>query len=166
MMTRAFWIVPAALAVGVVLGTISCESTTHSEDVLGITHATTSGGEPGKVDICHIPPGNPANAHTIHVSSSAVPAHLAHGDLLGACEYEPDAGDEGDGGDAGVPDGGSDGGSDGGGPADGGGACVIEYDPCQRSAECCSGLYCSDPSGTECPDPDAGTDCSCQRIIG
>jgi hypothetical protein len=39
----------------------------------------------GKVDVCHIPPGNPANAHTINVSVNAVPAHLAHGDTLGAC---------------------------------------------------------------------------------
>lgn len=39
----------------------------------------------GKVDICHIPPGNPSNAHTINVSKSAVPAHLAHGDKLGPC---------------------------------------------------------------------------------
>jgi hypothetical protein len=40
---------------------------------------------PGKVDICHIPPGNPANAHTINVSVNAIPAHLAHGDSIGAC---------------------------------------------------------------------------------
>ena len=39
----------------------------------------------GKVDICHIPPGNPANAHTINVSVNAIPAHLAHGDKEGAC---------------------------------------------------------------------------------
>lgn len=39
----------------------------------------------GKVDICHIPPGNPDNAHTINVSVHAVPAHLAHGDTLGEC---------------------------------------------------------------------------------
>ena len=38
-----------------------------------------------KVLICHIPPGNPGNAHTISVPQSAVPAHLAHGDSLGAC---------------------------------------------------------------------------------
>lgn len=38
-----------------------------------------------KVDICHIPPGNPSNFHTITVSSNALPAHLAHGDLGGAC---------------------------------------------------------------------------------
>lgn len=38
-----------------------------------------------KVTICHIPPGNPANAHEITVDSSAVPAHLAHGDNVGVC---------------------------------------------------------------------------------
>jgi hypothetical protein len=44
-----------------------------------------SGAMLGKVDVCHIPPGNPANAHTINVSENAVPAHLAHGDTLGPC---------------------------------------------------------------------------------
>ena len=38
-----------------------------------------------KVTICHVPPGNPANEHTITVSENAVPAHLAHGDYLGEC---------------------------------------------------------------------------------
>ncbi len=38
-----------------------------------------------KVVICHIPPGNPDNAQTITVGSDAVAAHLAHGDVLGAC---------------------------------------------------------------------------------
>lgn len=38
-----------------------------------------------KVVICHIPPGNPENAHEIEVSVNAVDAHLAHGDNLGAC---------------------------------------------------------------------------------
>lgn len=46
------------------------------------------GGAPPKVVICHIPPGNPANAHTIEVGASAVSAHLAHGDVLGACPGE------------------------------------------------------------------------------
>lgn len=36
--------------------------------------------------ICHIPPGNPENAHTIIVDASAVTSHLAHGDVLGACQ--------------------------------------------------------------------------------
>ena len=39
-----------------------------------------------KVVVCHIPPGNPSNAHVICVDYHAVPAHLAHGDHLGACD--------------------------------------------------------------------------------
>lgn len=42
-----------------------------------------------KVTICHIPPGNPANAHSISVSTNAVRAHLygnnQHNDFLGDC---------------------------------------------------------------------------------
>ena len=39
-----------------------------------------------KVTICHFPPGNRANAHTIVVGAPAVPAHLElHGDTLGEC---------------------------------------------------------------------------------
>jgi hypothetical protein len=46
-----------------------------------------------KVVICHIPPGNPENAHTIVVSEKALPAHLAHGDTEGPCpSYPPAAG--------------------------------------------------------------------------
>lgn len=40
----------------------------------------------GRVTICHVPPGNQDNAHTITVSVNAVPAHLAHGDYCGPCE--------------------------------------------------------------------------------
>ena len=47
--------------------------------------ATAQAGGVTKVKICHIPPGNPANWHTITVGEPAVPAHLAHGDLLGSC---------------------------------------------------------------------------------
>jgi hypothetical protein len=38
-----------------------------------------------KTTVCHIPPGNPANAHTICVGNAAVPAHLDHGDFVGTC---------------------------------------------------------------------------------
>jgi len=42
------------------------------------------GGE--KVLICHIPPGNPANAHEICVGEPAVAAHVKnHGDPIGPC---------------------------------------------------------------------------------
>jgi hypothetical protein len=55
--------------------------------VLSLTSVNgyAAGKSAGKVDICHIPPGNPSNAHTINVSKNAVPAHLAHGDSLGEC---------------------------------------------------------------------------------
>jgi hypothetical protein len=49
------------------------------------TIAPTNTPEEGKVTICHIPPGNPENAHTLEVGASAVSAHLAHGDYLGEC---------------------------------------------------------------------------------
>ena len=48
-----------------------------------ICYAGNSGNQ--KVEMCQIPPGNPANAHTICISPNAVPAHLANGCTLGAC---------------------------------------------------------------------------------
>lgn len=47
-----------------------------------------------KIDVCHVPPGNPGNAHTISVNVHAWPAHESHGDTMGQC---PDT-DTGDGG--------------------------------------------------------------------
>jgi hypothetical protein len=44
--------------------------------------ASAALARPQKVDVCHIPPNNPANAHAISVSTNAVPAHLGHGDYL------------------------------------------------------------------------------------
>ena len=42
-----------------------------------------------KVVICHIPPGNPDNKHSIRISINAVSAHQeAHGDALGPCNGE------------------------------------------------------------------------------
>jgi hypothetical protein len=43
-----------------------------------------------KIDICHIPPGNPDAAHTIRISVNALKAHLAHGDNFGACDVQND----------------------------------------------------------------------------
>lgn len=43
-------------------------------------------GPNGKVTICHLPPGNPNNAHTLQVGPPAVKAHLAHGDWIGDCD--------------------------------------------------------------------------------
>ena len=58
-----------------------------------------------KTTICHVPPGNPANAHTICVGNAAVPAHLDHGDFLGTCSCDVDVdGGMGDSVDAGAGD--------------------------------------------------------------
>jgi hypothetical protein len=79
-------------------------------------------GSQKKTTICHIPPGNPANAHTLCIGNAAVPAHLDnHGDYLGACQNEtpcqpppstgsagaPGSDGEGGGGGASVPTGGT-----------------------------------------------------------
>ncbi|NNE70329.1 MAG: hypothetical protein HKN29_08185, partial [Rhodothermales bacterium] len=50
----------------------------------------------GKEYICHIPPGNPANKHTIYINSNAVQAHLDHGDTRGECDDDDDDDDGGD----------------------------------------------------------------------
>jgi hypothetical protein len=39
--------------------------------------------------ICHIPAGDFALAHNVTVAGSAVPAHLAHGDLPLPCPQQP-----------------------------------------------------------------------------
>ena len=49
-------------------------------------HVPGAIAEGAKVDVCHIPPGNPDNAHTITISENALGTHLDHGDALGPCE--------------------------------------------------------------------------------
>ncbi|NNE06226.1 MAG: hypothetical protein HKN15_10935 [Xanthomonadales bacterium] len=39
-----------------------------------------------KVEVCHIPPDDPDNFHTIRIGSKALNAHLNHLDLAGACD--------------------------------------------------------------------------------
>jgi hypothetical protein len=50
-------------------------------DTDAIEHLLRDGGQ-----VCHVPPGDPDNAHTIDIGAAAVPAHLAHGDRPGPCE--------------------------------------------------------------------------------
>lgn len=45
-----------------------------------------AGQQEPKVNVCHVPPGNPANFHTIVISQNALAAHLAHGDHAGSCD--------------------------------------------------------------------------------
>ncbi|MCH7567952.1 MAG: hypothetical protein IIA87_00890 [Nanoarchaeota archaeon] len=46
--------------------------------------------EKEEVEICHIPPENPEEAHTIIIGAPAVSTHLAHGDSLGHCDNGSD----------------------------------------------------------------------------
>ena len=65
---------------------ISADGTTH----IG-TGASPRGGagwtiKMDKVNICHAPPGNPGNAHTINVPfRGTMGEHLKHGDTIGVC---------------------------------------------------------------------------------
>jgi len=64
---------------------------TNSTGSTGSTNSTSSTVSTGstqdkKETICHFPPGNPSNAHTITIGISALPAHIAHGDTIGPCD--------------------------------------------------------------------------------
>jgi hypothetical protein len=94
-----------ALFVALLLGAAACGGSDTSNDSLAVKDQLGDGGtwvcQPGQTDpracdptdtkkttICHIPPGNPANAHTLCVGNPAVPAHMAHGDYLGQCKCD------------------------------------------------------------------------------
>lgn len=47
--------------------------------------SSASAAPAAKVEVCHIPPGDPDNFHTITISENALAAHLAHGDMEGPC---------------------------------------------------------------------------------
>lgn len=66
-----------------------------------ITVAAVAGGSTEKVELCHVPPGDPSDAHTITVSVKASESHLANheGDKLGACPPTCDVGESCDDGD-------------------------------------------------------------------
>ena len=96
----------------------------------------------GKLTLCHVPPGNPANAHTITVGGPAWQGHRNHkGDYLGPCQG------------AGGPDGGTpppppppppppDETPDGGTPPPGP-TCAPEGGTCGGAVTCCARLLCS-----------------------
>ena len=136
----------------------------EDDDALGAS-AEALGMGTQKVTICHIPPGNPANAHTITIGAPGVPAHLAHGDHLGAClpaEQDPPPPCQSVNPDPVSPDpNGAPGG--GGGSTDCGTGCMsstsdgttsvykpgptrsgtgVEGSPCAVNDDCIGGLYC------------------------
>ncbi len=53
-----------------------------------------NGNGNGKVTICHAPPGNPSNAHTITIGAKAAASHILRhaGDEMGECENEDNSG--------------------------------------------------------------------------
>ncbi len=78
-------IVKTSLAIALTL-LASCMATDDAADPDAVERRPPP---PPKVKVCHLPPGNPSAAHTIEVSQSAVPAHLAHGDTVGQCVCPP-----------------------------------------------------------------------------
>ena len=62
--------------------------------LVGISNGTSVIGNitstEGNITLCHIPPGNQTQSHSITVASSSVSAHLAHGDYLGTCDDSDD----------------------------------------------------------------------------
>lgn len=53
-----------------------------------LLNTTTTANAKGntKMDVCHIPPDDPSNYHTLNINNKAMKAHLAHGDIAGNCE--------------------------------------------------------------------------------
>ena len=51
-------------------------------------HNNDNDDEERKVTICHLPPGNKDNAHTLEIGASALGTHLAHGDTVGKCSND------------------------------------------------------------------------------
>lgn len=84
-----------SVVIGVASSTDARYQGLNPADLAGVNEDDETQGQPQpddrdeqaqeKVTICHVPPGNPDNAHTIRVGAPAVDAHLAHGDTLGAC---------------------------------------------------------------------------------
>lgn len=119
----------ALLVIGACAGAEDATSGTEDQPLAGANGAPVCPSP--KVLVCHIPPGNPANAHSICVGQPAVKAHVEHhGDGLGAC-----------------------GGSDAGTPPppppppvpgiDAGPTCKGLNVSCTASSQCCAGMQCA-----------------------
>jgi hypothetical protein len=152
-LVATLWIALVGGCGGTQLSEEGGDSSLQGDNLDGTQDNSAPDGEPasgdspdGRVTVCHIPPGNPANAHTITVGAPAVRAHLRHGDTRGACEStdagtpdgdagtgEPDAGGSGSQPDAGT----------GSGDPDAGTVCMPAGAECSADSPCCSGLQCS-----------------------
>ena len=69
----------------------------NADDRDGSGHKGSGDNSSSRITICHVPPGNPANKHTIHIAFSAWAAHQKHTntkgpdyvDYLGSCNNAP-----------------------------------------------------------------------------
>ena len=73
----------SVLAIAFAACGVACSGGAARSDAGGGGSGGGSGGD-DKVTLCHVHDGS--GSVTIEVASSAVPAHLAHGDSPGACE--------------------------------------------------------------------------------
>ncbi len=81
---RSSWRLGLGCLVAVTFAEMACgDSATAEREADGVIAEMVQAG--GQVTLCHRPPGQPSDAHTIVVGAAAVKAHLAHGDSLGAC---------------------------------------------------------------------------------
>lgn len=97
-----------------------------------------------KVLVCHVPPGNPANAHFICVGAPAVKAHQKnHGDSVGGTTCGTGGGTGGGSGSGGGAGGSGGSGGGSGGASDAGPVCVALGGACQLDSDCCPGGACS-----------------------
>jgi len=57
------------------------------EEIIDIQRNGNNNDDDGerKVTVCHLPPGNQDNVHTLRIGASSLGAHLAHGDTVGEC---------------------------------------------------------------------------------
>jgi len=94
MRTPKFYILSGFLLAGGL--TVACMQMTVGDESMYLTgteefavigaNGVPTCTNPKKVLICHIPPGNPDNAHSICVGAPAVEPHQRlHGDTIGAC---------------------------------------------------------------------------------
>ncbi len=64
--------------------TILISNAVYADESAGFCDCSISVEESNDV-ICHVPPGNHQNMHSIRVGAPAIHAHLEHGDMLGPC---------------------------------------------------------------------------------
>jgi len=74
----------SAMIIGLLLATMAGAHASADEAPKGDCNCNLVESERDDV-ICHIPPGNHQNMHTIRVAEPAVQAHLNHGDIPGVC---------------------------------------------------------------------------------